>query len=432
MLNNRFQKTLFHWTSLLTTWFPRGGARFFDALIPPILGNRLLVEAAHRKNLAVLRQVRKFERILVVPDIHIGDAIMMQSAIMAFRDFFPQARIDFVVKKSVGCLMEGNPDVSNLYPLFTGSLFPSEADLQSLRKLAEENQYDLYYNCSPFFSDRQIAPKGKPVLNFLTSAAGIMRNDLDQTGNNHTLFQCYDLPHKLLALGRQPARSGPLKGVPLMLSDEAFAEAEAFLQGKQKGPLLFMNPDTASRFTRVPFQKQVELLKLLARLPGKTLLGTAFVEKGIEEKLLGRLEPVERDKMIFVPPSLSLEGYAALIDFADVFISGDTGPLHMAAARKLSKSGKVKFRNRTFVVSIFGATPARVSGYDSTNPLFQPANQDAPSRTYISESPCRNVTCVNKMAKTCGTVRCFEVLDVERIVRDIQTRFEALKSIHPA
>ncbi len=432
MLNNRFQKTVFHLTSLLTDWFPRGGARFFDALIPPLLGHRFLVKAAERKNQGVLRRTQKFEKILVVPDIHIGDAIMMQSAVSAFRDFFPEARIDYIVKRSVGCLMEGNPDISNLYPTFTGSLFPSEDDLKALRKLGEDNQYDLYYNCSPFFSDAQVAPPGKPVLNFLTSASGIMRNDIDKTGNNHTLFQCYDLPRALLSRNHPPARTGPLKGVPLLLSDEAVEEAKAFLGSQREGPILFVNPDTASRFTRVPFDKQVELLKLLAKLPGRILLGTAFVERGIEERLLERLEPGEKAKVQIVPTSLSLEGYAALIDFADVFISGDTGPLHMAAARKMSKSGEVTFRNKTFVVSIFGATPARVSGYDSTSPLFQPANQDAPSRTYVSESPCRNVTCVNKMAKTCKTVRCFEVLDVERIVRDIQARFEMLKAIHPA
>ena len=93
--------------------------------------------------------------------------------------------------------------------------------------------------------------------------------------------------------------------------------------------------------------------------------------------------------------------------------------------RRLS-SGKSKFRNKTFIVSIFGATPARVSGYDSKNPLFLPANQDVQSRTYVSESPCRNVTCVNKMFKTCKTVRCFEVLDVENIAVDIKLHLSGL------
>jgi len=354
----------------------------------------------------------------------------MQSAVSAFRDFFPEARIDYIVKKSVACIMEGNPDISNLYPLFTGGIFPSENDLVSLKKLMEENQYDLCYNCSPFFGPEDF-PQGQTVLNFLTTASQITRNEMDQIGNNHSLFQCYDLPHRLLSLDREPRRRQPLAGVPLVLSDRALEEAQAFLRKNQvpnRTPLILFNPDTASIYTRIPFDRQVELLKRLTALPCRILLGTAFTEKDIESRLVEKLNGEERSKVTIVPRSLSLDGYCALIDLMDVFISGDTGPLHMGAARKLSKSGKAKFRNKTYVVSVFGATPARVSGYDSNDPLFQPANQDAPSKTYVAGSPCRNVTCVNKMAKTCKVVRCFEVLDVEKIAGDIQKYLESLKT----
>jgi ADP-heptose:LPS heptosyltransferase len=387
------------------------------------------VDQLFRKNLATLQAVGKFEKILVIPDIHIGDALMMQAAVSAFRDFFPGARIDYVVKKSVACLIEGNPDISNLYPYFTGSIFPLPADIENVQKLIQENQYDLCYNCSPFFDGSSLFPKGLPILNFLSAAPHIMRNDLQQTGINHCLYQCYDLPRRLLSTFLSPPRTQLLAGVPITLADQAFEEARAFLREKNIDPnlpLLFMNPDTASVFTRVPFEKQVELLKRLARMGPPVLLGTAFAMKGIEEKLIERLDAEEKAKVIFVPTSMTLDGYNALIDSADVFISGDTGPLHMAAARKFSRSGNRQFRNKTFVVSIFGATPANVSGYDSANPRFLPANQDAPSKTYVSESPCRNVTCVNKMYKTCKTVRCFEVLDLEPMVQDISAYLKSL------
>jgi ADP-heptose:LPS heptosyltransferase len=237
------------------------------------------------------------------------------------------------------------------------------------------------------------------------------------------------MPFRLLSQFMAPRRKGPLKGVTMTLSDKAIEEARALLKESQvptQEPVLFLNPDTASNFTRVPFDDQVDLLKRLVQMPGRILLGTAFVERGIEARLIERLEPNEREKVAIVPTSLSLDGYTALIDFSDVFISGDTGPLHMAAARKVSRSGNFKFRNKTFVVSIFGATPARYAGYDSKNPLYMPANQDVQSRVYISESSCRNVTCVNKMYKTCKTIRCFEVLDVENIAVDIKLHLAGL------
>ncbi len=428
MLDNKLQKFIFHLTSVLTVWFPRGGAKFFDTVIPPILGNRLLVNHLNQKNLNTLRKVKEFKKILVIPDIHIGDAIMMQAAVTAFRDFFPGARIDYIVKKAVACLIEGNPDVSNLYPYFTGTVFPAPEDIESIKKLVTENQYDLCFNCSPFFEDAALFPEGQTILNFLSVAPQMVRNDIDQTGINHFLFQSYEFPHKLLSSLQNPKRLEPFKGVPLTLSDKAVDEAKSFLKANgvdSDKPILFFNPDTASPYTRVPFNDQVDLLKRLSSINGKILLGSAFTARGIEKQILEKLTGEEKAKITIVPTSMSLDGYSALIDFTDVFVSGDTGPLHMAAARKVSKSGNFKFRNKTFVVSIFGATPARMSGYDSKDPLFPPANQDVQSRTYVSESPCRNITCVNKMAKTCKVVRCFEVLDVENIAVDIKLHLSA-------
>ncbi len=429
MLDNKLQKTIFHLTSLATTWFPRGGAWFFNHTITPVLGNPLLVRYLFRKNLKSLQKVREFKRILVIPDIHIGDAVMLQGAAHAFRDFFPEARIDYVIKKSVACLIEGNPAISNLYPLFTGTIFPSEADVRAVQELVAGNQYDLCFNCCPFFENKRLFPKGQNILNFLTVAPQLVRNDIDQTGINHFLFQSYLFVERLLKKRVQSVPAKAFRGVPVTLSDQAYEKARDFLKesGVPDGkPLVFLNPDTASPYTLIPFQYQAEILKQMLGTDSTVLFGTAFVHKDVEKKLLETLSADEIKKVIVVPPTLSIDAYAALVDFADVFISGDTGPLHIAAARKCSRSGKVKFRNRTFVISIFGATPARMSGYDSTNPLFPPANQDVLSRTYVSESPCRNITCVNKMAKTCQKVRCYETLDVESIVADIKSHLEKL------
>ncbi len=431
MLDNKFQKTLFHLTSVLTTWFPRGGAWFFDHTLPHIVGNKTLVKQIFKKNLRTVKSVPQFNKILVIPDIHIGDAVMMQGAVQAFRDFFPEARIDYVIKKSVACLIDGNPAISNLYPLFTGTIFPTENDVESIKKLVAENQYDLCFNCSPFFEDGRLFPKNQKILNFLTVAPQMTRNDLDQVSLNHFLFQSYMFVDKLLnkTTGAHPSKVFP--GVPVTLSDEAFQKAKDLLNqtGTPEGkPLVFLNPDTASPYTLIPFEHQATLLKRMLELDVTVLFGTAFVHKDVEKKLLENLSAGEKKKVITIPQTLPIEAYAALVDFADVFISGDTGPLHIAAARKFSKTGNIKFQNKTFVISVFGATPARMSGYDSTNPLFPPANQDVQSRTYVSKSPCRNITCVNKMAKTCKTVRCFEVLDVENIASDIKLHLENLKS----
>ena len=109
---------------------------------------------------------------------------------------------------------------------------------------------------------------------------------------------------------------------------------------------------------------------------------------------------------------MGVEAFGALIDAADVFVTGDTGPLHLAASRKYSRTGHFPFRNQTAILSFFGATTPRMSGYDSFQPGYLDSNQDAPAWCYQADSPCRNISCLNKLYKTCKTVRCFEHVDV--------------------
>ena len=122
-------------------------------------------------------------------------------------------------------------------------------------------------------------------------------------------------------------------------------------------------------------------------------------------------------KVTIVPVSMPIDAYAILIDFADIFVTGDTSPLHIAAAQKISQSGNYDFKNKTAVLSIWGATPSRIYGYDSIREGYFPANQNAPSRVFVAESPCRNITRINKMSKACKYVRCFNSLNILEIIK---------------
>jgi heptosyltransferase-2 len=430
MKANQLQKSLFHLTSVVTNHFPRAGARFFDFTILPVVGNEFLVHELFEHNQKLMGDT-PLQKILVIPDIHIGDAVMMQAAVQAFRDFFPKAQIDYVIKKSVVDLIDGNPAISHLYPYFTGTNFPTDEDIESVKKLVAENQYDLCLNCSPFFEDSRLFPEGQKIINFMTVAPQLLQNEKNKTGINHFLFQAYEFVEKLLEANFNIRPFVSFDGVGVTLSDKAFEKAENFIskRGISSGkPIVFFNPDTASPYTLIPPVFQTAILKKLLKEDILVLLGTAFTHEGLEQDLLHNLSEEDLKKVYVVPSTLPIDAYAALTDFADVFISGDTGPLHIAAARKYSRSGNVKFKNKTFVASVFGATPARMSGYDSENELFPASNQNAPSKTYVSESPCRNITCVNKMAKTCQTPRCFETLDVEKITRDILKYLKDLKA----
>jgi ADP-heptose:LPS heptosyltransferase len=413
---NRLQKVFSDASSRLTNHLPQAGAHGLDAVILPLLGSPLLAGIFAQANRRIIHQIKSFRRILVVSYIHIGDGVLQQSVLTGLRDFFPDAQVDYVVGKAVYPLIAGNPEATTIYPLFFGDgIHPPAESLKALRELYSENKYDLCINMCPYIRNRDFAPGGRGVLNFKTQAAIFIRNEYKPGQINHFTYQSYRFIRDLLSLVAIPVRPDSFKGVRLILSDSAVEQADHFATTvglAPDRPVIFYNPDTATRYTLIPFDRQVEFLLQLARFPVSIVLGEGHTNSGIGIRLKAALPALLREKVSIIPAAMALDTYSALIDRSDVFISGDTGPLHIAATRKFSASGRHNFRNRTAVLSIFGATPARMSGYDSTQPGYLPANQDAPSWSYAAKSPCRNITCLNKLYKTCPTLRCFEEVDV--------------------
>ena len=429
MLSSRIQEILFAGTSQITEYFPKAGARLLDSTVKPILANSEMAKLLARKNLKELKKVKKFNKILVIPDTHIGDTIMMQAASSALRDYFPEAEINYVTNRVATPLVDGNPEISRTIPLFSGGLFPSQSDIETLGKLTESGNYDLCLNLCAFIQNKDIFAPQTAFLNLVSHTPVIIRNESDPSQMNHFLYQCYRFIRDNLSAVAQPLRSDHLLGVRTTYSDAAIEQAldcAANLGITPTSRVIMINPDTASDFTLLPFERQSELLHRISEMDAKILLGAGHSAKGIGQRLIETLPASHQDRIKIIPHDLPLEVYSALIDTADIFITGDTGPMHIAASRRFSKSGKHLFRNRTSVLSIFGATPPRMSGYDSFQPGSLPPNQDAPSWTYAAGSPCRNITCLNKMFKTCSTIRCFETVDIDYLAGLVSSRLNDL------
>jgi hypothetical protein len=420
-MNPAAQRLAFAASSRLTEIFPVLGAHLLDASLRPLCGSRALGTMLARRPMASIRKVKAFARFLVIPDIHIGDAIMSQPALAAVRDFFPDAEIDYVVNRTAAPLIEGNPDATRVLPLFTGG--DSQADVTALRQLIRDGRYDLCVCFKPDLDPEEAADPAQPFVSFMSRSPVLVRNESDPSAINHFSYQDYAFVRGLLSLVARPVRAERFRGARATFADDAIESARRFAAdaGLVPGaPVLMFNPDTASPFTMMPFTSQVALLTRIARdTPGNAtiLLGEGHTAAGIGWRLAETLPAWLRVKVRLVPRRLPLAVYAALIDAADVFVSGDTGPLHLAAARRYARSGIYRFRNRTAVLSYFGATLPRMSGYDSSQRGYLPANQDAPSWCFTARSRCHNITCLNKLYKTCAEVRCFEHLDTGALAR---------------
>jgi hypothetical protein len=432
------QKLAFGASSRLTERFPVFGARLLDASLRPVLGSRALVAMLARRNRAIMRRVKAFRRFLVIPDIHIGDAVLTQPALTAVRDFFPDAELDYVVNAAVAPLIEGHPEATRVLPVFSGGTFPSPGDVAALQEIVRNGHYDLCLSFSSILEPGEQADPAQPLVSITSHGATIVRNESDPGQINHFSYQDYLFVRGVLSMVAHPVRAECYRGPRTTHADEAIAGARRFAAqaGLSSGaPVVVFNPDGASPYTRMPFASQVALLGRIARdsaVDTTILVGEGHTVAGIGQRLVDALPVALRAKVRIIPPQLPLAAYATLLDLADVFVTGDTGPLHLAAARRHSRSGTHQFRNRTAILSFFGATMPRMSGYDSSQPGFLPSNQDAPSWCFLAGSRCHNITCLNKLYKTCREVRCFEHLDVAALASVVVSHLAGLPGRAPA
>jgi ADP-heptose:LPS heptosyltransferase len=432
-MNTRIQEILFGGSSWLTDTFPHLGVRLLDVTVRSVGGSRPVAALSAWRSRGIVRRMLGFRRFLVISDIHIGDALIAQPTLSALRDFFPDAEIDYAINRAVAPLIEGLPDATRVLPIFEGPALPSAADVAALRHIVRTGRYDLCVNLCPFIGQGDVAGPRQPFLDFAAHGAAILRNENDASRINHFSYEAYRFVRGVLGTVAQPVREERFPGTRTTYSDAAIEGAARFAASvglSPTTPIVMYNPDTASRFTMMPFGAQAELLQeIVARAPTATtiLLGAGHTAAGIGERLLAALPTAMQRGVRIVPRSMPLDVYAAVIDFADVFVSGDTGPLHLAAARRYARSGCHEFRNRTAVLSFFGATPPRMSGYDSFRSGYLAANQDAPSFCYQAVSPCRNITCVGKLFKTCVTPRCFEHVDVNALASHAAAHLHSLR-----
>jgi ADP-heptose:LPS heptosyltransferase len=419
----------------LTDMFPRTVPQMFQKVFLSTVGSPSVfrvILAWHRRK---LRRVRTIDSVLILADVGIGDAIMVQQSVVAMRSLHPSARIDYVCNRPAGELLLALPQVDNVYPLFDGHGIPSESSYEAINDITSRTSYSLVLNFSPFLDTRRLRSASLVLDLYIPFATYVVRLWSRPEKQRHIstvmrmfLREYFSESKRVPDPAEETTRSltgspSPFTGNDVYLSDASIDEAEAFIRSGRisfMDRLVFFNADSSSRYGYIPSEIQHKLLRQLGESTevGGILIGEAYTQEGAERRLLAGLPEAVRRRCVIVP-HLPLATFAAVLDWCDVIVSGDGGPVHLAAAWKLSVSGNRTLRNRTAVFTVFGGTDSRMYGYDSEREGHVAAAQWAPSSVFNAPAPCRNITCVDKLGKTCSEVRCFSGLQAEQISHQV-------------
>jgi ADP-heptose:LPS heptosyltransferase len=178
--------------------------------------------------------------------------------------------------------------------------------------------------------------------------------------------------------GKDPSDSELDAPIPLYIRPEHILQArQEVLRIKQQtvippeqNKLLLITPDTSSKITRPP----TSLLApgIAGALKSDPSLSVAILPSYSDEhasvNLLHALSPAFPGRLFLMPaePKHPLLELAALIDQCDLFITGDTGLMHLAAAEKRithAVSEELLPRNSVKIITIYGGTSPVVHAY---------------------------------------------------------------------
>lgn len=338
-------------------------------------------------------------RFLVVRLSSLGDVVHALPTVATLRAAFPEARLDWLVEARWQELLEGNPDISNLIAVDTfawrrGLLRPSTwRSVAALRRRLREAGYDAALDLQGLYKSALLARLSgarqrfgfeKAVLKE-SGAARFYTHPVRPPENTHVVQ--INLALAAAAGAREPCLRFPLPARP---EDEAYVNEQ--LRAQQVRDFFLLSPGGGWGGKRWPVERYAQLHNALARQRG----WRSVVNAGPgEEPLVSELVSQARVTLPVHFP-LTLRQLVALARRARVVISGDTGPLHLAAALG------------TPVVGLYGPTdPVRNGPYGPRTVVLH--HRELATITYKREaqpSPALLAITVEEVLEAVG--RCLE------------------------
>src|SRR5579859_1557924 len=166
--------------------------------------------------------------------------------------------------------------------------------------------------------------------------------------------------------------------IPLYLSAEQVRNASEVVRdikkrssvSPERARLLVVATDTTSVVTRPPIELLAESLsQALRQCPELVVcILQGYTDPGAALKLLEALKSAFDGRVFLMPvePKPRLLDVAAFIDQADVFVTGDTGLMHLAATfKKVSEDDATLYypHNGVHIITLFGGTNPGLYGY---------------------------------------------------------------------
>ena len=319
--------------------------RWLVGLADIVLQMGTLVGASLRAPLPATALAARPKRILLLRLERVGDLLMVLDAIARVRAFAPQAHIDLVVgswNAPLAHLIRNVDAVETLDVPWMAREGRGESWIGILQRTRtwRDKRYDLAINFEPDIrSNLMLALSGAPLRAGFASGGGaaVLTHALQPDPAAHIAANASALVTRVFARhedsadATDPAAPNPL--VPkLAIPEEARRRAKALVGPLSPGGIAIgIQPAAGRQIKEWDPLKFAEVGSALARSRGATII---LIGSTADWPALDAVRSAwPRDvPLVELPAETDLVVLAAVLEQLALFITGDTGPMHLAAA----------------------------------------------------------------------------------------------------
>ena len=343
-------------------------------------------------------------KILFIKLSAIGDVVQTLPALEAIKKLYPDSEITWIVEEAAADILDGHPLIDRVLisrrKALTGMLkhpFMFVRGLTGIIRFFYElrsTRYDIAIDFQGLFksgiliglshANRKIGFDRTRELSYLFLNERLPAYDIEK----HALERYLDVARYLGAQDPSPTCTLPMKHEILRMRRKIAAIKE---QGK---PLVVINP--VARW-KTKLWRERSFAELADRLAQEKKALVIFTGSPADRDVNQRIISGMKQSAMNWAGETSLKELAALAALSDLFITTDTGPMHLAAAAGAK------------VLALFGPTaPWRTGPYGKSQLVV---------RAGIECSPCFKRKCEDN-------IRCMEGITVEDVMRQLQNTFQ--------
>ncbi len=342
--------------------------------------------------------MKMYQKILVRAPNWIGDAVMAIPTLSALRARFPESRITLLAKPQVAALFEHHPVIDRLWVYESPGRHAGWMGLWRLVRSIREGEFDLAFLLQNAFEAALVTAAAGIPERIGYAADGrrfLLTSALDK--KSAPLHQREAYLHLMQLVGSE----GRFERSPYLVITEKERQSAADLLAAEGidrwEPVIGLNPGAAygssKRWDPARFAAAAD--QLLERYPAKVVISGGPAEIAIAEEVRRKM----RHPAVIVAGKTTVRMMMALIARCRLFITNDSGPMHIASALGSP------------VVAVFGPTNP-----DATSPA---GADDLIVRNKVDCAPCTYRECPIDH-------RCMSGVSVEAVVAAAERKWASL------